>query len=275
MIRMTVTVARRNAEPVLAELLTLATAGVEERETEAGDIEYVLFGAPGELPSLPAVHAAAGGVFVEVATTEVPDADWTTDWRDHHPAVDVAHGDRRLRVRPPWVARDPDPPVVDVVIEPGRAFGTGAHQSTRLSLQLLLGLEPTGALADWGTGSGVLAIAAAKLGFAPVSGCDFDLTALDHARAAADANGVALPELSRVDLRREAGPWAPTVTANLVGPLLLEVADRLERPPRRLIASGLVHAEADEVAAAFARRDLHECERAAGGEWTALLLGEP
>ncbi len=273
MIRMTVRVARRDAEPVLAELLTLAPAGVEERERECGELEYVLYGAPGELPSLPVVHAAAGGTFVEVATEEIPDTDWTAEWRTHHPPVDIAGGERRLRVRPPWARADPDPGTVDVVIEPGQAFGTGAHQTTRLTLQLLLGLEPAGALADWGTGSGVLAIAAAKLGYAPVSACDHERPALEATRAAAAANGVAVPELGRVDLRREPGPWAPTVTANLVGPLLLEVAARLTRPPERLIVSGLLRHEADEVAQAFAHRHgLGERERATGGEWTALLL---
>ena len=71
-------------------------------------------------------------------------------------------------------------------------------------------------------------------------------------RDGARDNGVEV-EVSRCDLRRAPGPWAPTVTANLVRPLLLEVAARMERPPERLVVSGLLRAEADEVAAAFAR----------------------
>jgi len=74
------------------------------------------------------------------------------------------------------------------------------------------------------------------------------------------------------NLRRAPGPWAPTVCANLVRMLLLEVAANLERPPRRLIASGLLREESDEVAAAFAGHGLREAERREGGEWAALLL---
>ena len=76
----------------------------------------------------------------------------------------------------------------------------------------------------------------------------------------------------RCDLRREAGPWAPTVLANLVRPLLLEVAAGLARPPARMVLSGLLREEADEVAAAFAAHGLRERDRRHGGEWAALLL---
>jgi ribosomal protein L11 methyltransferase len=78
--------------------------------------------------------------------------------------------------------------------------------------------------------------------------------------------------VSRCDLRRESGPWAPTVTANLVRPLLLEVAARLERAPERLIASGLELGEADEVAAAFARHGLQRVAQRDGDGWSAILL---
>jgi ribosomal protein L11 methyltransferase len=128
-----------------------------------------------------------------------------------------------------------------------------------------------GPLADWGCGSGVLAVAAARLGFAPVLACDVEVTAVEATRAAAAANGVAVAA-ERVDLRRDPGPWAPFVLANLVRPLLLEVAAWLERPPRVLIASGLLRGEVDEVAAAFASHGLREAERREEGEWSALLL---
>jgi ribosomal protein L11 methyltransferase len=89
--------------------------------------------------------------------------------------------------------------------------------------------------------------------------------------AAAEANGVALA-IDRRDLRRDAGPWAPTVVANLVRPLLLEVAGRLERVPERLLASGLQLDEVDEVAAAFAAHGLELAERRDGDGWSAILL---
>jgi ribosomal protein L11 methyltransferase len=177
----------------------------------------------------------------------------------------------RLRVRPPW-----ESPLggdaIDVAIDPGQAFGTGAHHSTRLCLELLLELEPAGALADWGCGSGVLAIAAALLGWEPVLACDSDAASLEATRTNAIANGVPDIAVERVDLRRAEGPWAPAVVANLVRPLLLDAAAVMTRPPQRLIVSGLLREEAVEVAAAFGRHGLREGDRRDGGEWTALLL---
>jgi ribosomal protein L11 methyltransferase len=255
---MAVRVPRADAEIVLAELISLVPAGLEERDV--GDaVEFVLYGAPGELPDVGAIRAAGG---VEVSTSELPD-DWDERWRSFHAALDVGG----LRVRPPWEpAREG---ALDVVIDPGQAFGTGSHPTTRLVLQLLSELEPAGALADWGCGSGILAIAAAKLGWAPVLACDHDPASVEAAIAGAAANGVSL-EVSRCDLRATEGPWAPTVLANLVRPLLLDVARLMTRPPERLIASGLLPAEVDEVVAAFARmRELHRLE---GDGWAAVYL---
>jgi ribosomal protein L11 methyltransferase len=270
LIRLAVRVSRGDAELVLAELLELVPSGLEERDAGPDAIEYVIYGAPGEVPELGALKAAAGPALVDVATSEVPD-DWAERWKAWHRPVDVSWRFKRLRVRPPW-----EPPLdgdgLELVIDPGQAFGTGAHHTTRLCLELLLGLEPEGALADWGCGTGVLAIAAARLGYAPVLACDNDPAALEATRDNAAANGVTEIAVERADLRKAPGPWAPTVCANLVRLLLLDVAANLERPPRRLIASGLLREEADEVAAAFARHGLAEAERSEGGEWAALLL---
>ena len=270
MIRLAVRVARADAEAVLAELLELAPGGLEEREVDEHAVEYVIYGAPGELPALPDLRAAAGDALVDVSTSEVPD-DWSERWKAFHRPVDVSWRFRRLRVRPPW-----EPPLggdgIDLVIDPGQAFGTGAHHTTRLCLELLLEREPAGSLADWGCGSGVLAIAAAKLGWDPVLACDWEEASVEATRANAIVNAVPEISVERMDLRRADGPWAPTVVANLVRPLLLAVAAVMTRPPERLIASGLLRHEADEVAAAFARHGLHEAERRHGGEWAALLL---
>lgn len=267
MIRLAVRVARDHAEPVLAELLQLAPGGLEERDVDADTVEYAIYGAPGEVPELPELRAAAGDALVDVSASAVPD-DWRERWRTFHRPVEIGG---RLRVRPPWEPPAQDGGLLDVRIDPGRAFGTGAHESTRLALELLLELEPAAPLADWGCGSGVLAIAAARLGYAPILACDSDPAALEATRANARANRVAV-EVSRCDLRRAPGPWAPTVTANLVRVLLLELARVIERPPQRLIASGILLEEADEIAAAYARLGLRERARRAGSEWVALLL---
>jgi ribosomal protein L11 methyltransferase len=263
-IRLALRVRPDEAELVLAELLELAPNGVEESES-GGFVEYAIYGAPGELPELPALRAAAGEALVEVETTEVSD-DWFDGWREFHRPLVVAE---RLCVRPPWA--DPAPGLLDVVIDPGRAFGTGAHDSTRLCLELLVALEPGGALADLGCGSGVLGIAAARLGWSPVTCLDHEPESVAAARANAEANGVGL-DVRRWDLRSEPPPRAETVTANLLRPLLLRLAEALEAPPRRLIASGLLVAEADEVAGAFGAAGLRERERRSAGDWSALLL---
>jgi ribosomal protein L11 methyltransferase len=267
-IRLALRVARADAEAVLAELLELAPGGLEERELGDDAVEYVLYGAPGELPALPDLRAATGDALVDVSTSEIPD-DWSERWKAFHRSVAVSAGDRRLRVRPPW-----EPPAgdgIDVVIDPGQAFGTGGHHTTRLCLELMLELEPAGKLADLGCGSGVLAIAAARLGWTPVLACDLEAASIAATRANAAANGVAVA-VRRCDLRRGEGPWAPTVVANLVRPLLLDVAALMTRPPDRLIVSGLLRDEAADLARAFSRHGLREADRRHGGEWAALLL---
>jgi ribosomal protein L11 methyltransferase len=264
-IRLALRVRRADAELVLAELLELAPNGVEENED--GDVvEFAVYGAPGELPALPALRAAAGEAFVEVETEEIPD-DWYDGWKEFHRPIVV--GDR-LRVRPPW---EPDAAgdLVDVVIDPGMAFGTGAHPTTRMCLDLILELDPGGPFADLGCGSAVLAIAAAKLGWDPVVALDHEAAAVEAATANAAANGAAI-EARRWDLRRDGLPAAPTIAANLLRPLLLELARRLDAPPRHLVAGGLLVEQADEVAAAFAACGLVERARRADGEWAALLL---
>ena len=253
---------------MLAELLELAPGGVEEATLGDGTVEYAVYGAPGELPSLPDLTAAAGEALVEVRTEEIAD-DWADRWRSFHRPMRIG---RRLTVRPPWEPASGETEL-DVVIDPGQAFGTGAHPTTRLCLELLLELDPGGPLLDVGCGSGVLAITAAKLGFGPVSALDFDPAAVEATIENASRNGVELAEVRRFDLRSTELPRVGTVLANLTRPLLLTLAARLPQRVERLIASGLLGEEADQVAAAFGQRGLIVRERREGGEWAALRLG--
>lgn len=259
MIRLAVKVPREHAEIVLTDLMAFAPGGLEE--VDLGDsVEYVLYGAAGELPEIGDVRAAAGEVLVEVSTSEVPEV----DWHSFHVPIDVGP----VRVRPPWEpAREG---ALDVVIEPGQAFGTGSHATTRLTLELLVELAPEGPLADWGCGSAVLAIAAAKLGWGPVLACDIEPESVEAAQVAAAENGVEL-EVTRCDVR-QGGPAAPTVLANLVRPLLLQVASNLSELPERMIISGVETHEIDEVLLAFARVGLIERARREGGGWAAIEL---
>ena len=265
MIRLAVRAQSATAERVLGALLELAPSGVEQVDGR-GFVEYAVYGAPGELPSLPEGVARVGGVEVVVRGEPVPD-DWAERWRRFHGPVLVGG---RLHVRPPWECPAVQSGATEVVIDPGQAFGTGAHATTRLCLELLLRLPASGPLADLGCGSGVIAIAASKLGFDPVLAVDADSAAIETTLRNARANGVNLARVERLDLRRALPPGADTIVANLMRPLLLRLAELTEAPPRALIASGLLSEEADEVAAAFA--PLAETARLTRQGWSALLL---
>jgi ribosomal protein L11 methyltransferase len=266
LIRLAIRVQRARAELVLAELLELAPSGVEEVELGPELIEYAVYGAPGELPELPELRAAAGGTLVEIATEEIPD-DWAERWREFHRPLLL--GDR-LCVRPPW--EPAGQATLDVVIDPGQAFGTGAHATTRLCLELMLETPAAGrSLVDLGCGSGVLAIVAAKLGFQPVLALDYDEAALSATRTNAHVNSVKL-DVRRFDLRTAEVPECDFVAANvLAGPLRTWAASQRRLPPE-LILSGLLETEADSIAAAYAERGLLERERRISGDWAALRL---
>lgn len=288
MIRLAVRCAPDLAEIVLAELMVLAPNGVEE-EQGPGYVEYAIYGGEGELPELGEIEVAAGDGLVEVVAIEVPD-DWADRWQDFHKPILVGG---RLWLRPSW--EQPREGAIDVVVDPGQAFGTGAHPTTRLCLELLLELqqsgEAAGGLTDLGTGSGVLAIAAAKLGWSPVRGYDHEEAAIEVAAANAEINSVEI-QLERMNLREELPELAPTTVANMTAPVLEEIAGRLEEggrgkgrrslpavapeapspAPSVLILSGLLPTELDDIAATFAPLGLVEAERRIDGDWAALLL---
>ncbi len=233
-------------------------------------MEYAVYGAPGELPALPDLTAAAGDALVDVSSQEVAE-DWADRWRSFHKPLVI---DSRLAVRPPW--EEAIRAEVEVVIDPGQAFGTGAHATTRLCLEALLELPGGGPLVDLGSGSGVLGIAAAKLGWGPIRALDMETAAVEATQENARGNEVELAA-ERYDLR--SGPIersvAPTVTANLLAPLLLAWAGRLRAAaelPRTLVASGLLIAETDRVAEAFASLGFAEADRLIDQEWAALVL---
>jgi ribosomal protein L11 methyltransferase len=279
-IRLAIRVQRAQAELVLADLLELAPSGVEETELGEEVIEYAVYGAPGELPELPDLRAVTGGALLEISTSELPD-DWSERWkRFHRPVLIEAPVPvlPALYVRPPWESPTERTDVREIVIDPAQAFGTGAHATTRICLELLLELaardERRGAVLDVGTGSGVLAIAAAHLGYAPVLGLDNEDESVTAACENAAVNDVEI-QARRFDLRSEPLPWLDEpqlVLANLLRPLLLELARTMPATPRDLLASGLLVAEVEEVVAAFAQLGLHEHERRHRGEWAAVWL---
>jgi ribosomal protein L11 methyltransferase len=278
MIRLAIRCKAENAELALAQLIDLAPGGIEE--IREGDIvEYAVYGPPGEVPTLPDLQVAVGDDLVEVRTTEVAD-DWQERWRDFHHAMDITaasgSGDRSIFLRPSWEDTPVPENALEVVLDPGQAFGTGSHPTTRLCVAHLLDIEPGGGFLDLGCGSGVLAIAAAKLGWGPVSAYDFDQLAVDATLVNADDNDVELTA-EKSDVRSVADglpPLAPTVFVNILRPVLIEIADQLpeEHGITALVLSGLLDEEADEVAAAFAPHGLREVARNSEGGWTGLRL---
>jgi ribosomal protein L11 methyltransferase len=288
-IRLAVRCKPDQADLVLAELTVLAPNGVEE-ERGPGYVEYAIYGGEGELPELGEIDAVVGGRPIEVSSTVIPD-DWADRWRDFHKPLLVGG---RLWLRPSWEPEREG--ALDVVVDPGQAFGTGAHPTTRLCLEYLLELadagENDGALTDLGTGSGVLAIAAAKLGWSPVTGYDHEAAAIEASAANAEINSVEVA-FHRQNLRESLPELAPTCVANMTSPILKAIAGHLsgisgetrgnlpavvpaslprESAPALLVLSGILPNELDEVAAAFAPAGYAEQDRRQLGDWAALLL---
>ena len=200
-------------------MLELYPEGFEELEGAT----FVELAAYGEYAS---EHLAPS--FGQMVVTDVAD-DWAERWREFHRPVRIGP----LWVGPPWL--DPPTDAIAVVIEPGRAFGTGAHPTTRLCLELLLDLRP-GSLLDIGCGSGVLAIAAAKLGFEPVIAFDHDEAAVEAAELNAAANGVALQVERRDALDRFPLPKVDVAVANITLDALHALSPHLQA--RLLLSSG-------------------------------------
>jgi ribosomal protein L11 methyltransferase len=207
--------------------------------------------------------------------TPVADADWAAAWREHFRPVAVG---KRLLIAPPWDTPAPGDRLV-LTIEPGRAFGTGHHGTTAGCLELLESIvtleQPSRAL-DLGTGSGILAIAAARLGVAEVLACDSDPDAIAAAAANAAVNGVAdRVRASMADVATLAAEPVPLVLANLLAAAHRAFAARYARLTSAgglLVAGGLLDAEADDVARALAAHGFRrEAARSLEG-WTSLAL---
>jgi ribosomal protein L11 methyltransferase len=200
------------ADAALVRMLDLFPGGVEQ-EDDGDDVVFAGYADESPAPDL--------------AGTAVEDG-WEDRWREYHRPVRAG----RLWIGPPWC--EPEQPAV--VIDPGRAFGTGAHGSTRAALELLQTLEPAAAL-DLGCGSGVLSIAALLLGFGPLRAFDIDPLAVDATRRNAERNGLEV-EVARADVLTDPLPPAPLWLANLELGILERLLERTDLPAR-ILASGL------------------------------------
>jgi ribosomal protein L11 methyltransferase len=206
----------------------------------------------------------------------VDDADWTDAWKRHYVPQRIG----RVVIVPSWVSHEAAAGDAVITLDPGMAFGTGLHPTTRACLDLLQRVEPMPArVLDVGCGSGILALAALRLGADSAIGYDTDQLAVDAARANAERNGLD----GRLEVRQGSLPEGgqdryPLVLANLVAALLVDLAPRLAAHLASggvLVASGIIAERADEVIEGLGAAGLAVSERRDDGEWVALRLEAP
>jgi ribosomal protein L11 methyltransferase len=228
-------------------MLALFPGGFEEVEL-SGELELAAYtDAAGEARLREALGAVVSRPISE---------GWEEAWKQFHQPVWVGP----LWVGPPW--EEANAGDLAVVVDPGRAFGTGAHPTTRLCLELLVEQERTG-LVDLGCGSGIVGVAGAKLGFEPVIGLDADAEAVEVARANAAANGVEI-EVRHENVMSAPLPEAGLAVANIDFPIVEGLASRVRSP--LMIASGYLQGVHPRVAGWRA------VERRERGGWAADLL---
>jgi len=278
---LTVDVPRARAEDVAAELFEAGASGVEVRDGEAAPMPGVAVPAPDRailvafFAERALAEGAAAGHGGEVAL--VPDEDWGESWKKGLGAFAVG----RAFVRPSWVDAPVPPGMAEIVLDPGMAFGTGTHPTTALCLAALsdlLAARPGASVLDVGTGSGLLAIAARKLGAGRVAANDVDPVAVDVARENAERNGASL-ELAAAPIEAIAGRF-DLVVANILANTLVELAPAIAArvaPAGRVLLAGILTPQEDEVRAAYVAEGLRPVPDGdvRQGEWSLLALERP
>jgi ribosomal protein L11 methyltransferase len=288
-------------EILLAAAFEAGALGAEENE-EAGRFRVCIYANSNRIETIRAVVLAAAANSTEIeAAQSLPQVDWSDAWKQGLEALRIS---RRLLVRPPFIDVVLAPDQREIVIDPGQAFGTGAHASTRLCLEwideLMKGTDAAGAFGaggaidvtgvfdtsgaidrvlDVGTGSGVLALAAVALGAKSAVGLDLDPVAIEAARFAARRNGLAASVrflVGPIEALSAGDEKYPLVLANLLKSEMLPIASALgSRVARtgRLVLAGLLEEDVAEVRARFAEEGMAEVGRRSRKDSTGLWVG--
>lgn len=218
-----------------------------------------------------------------ITASETEDKDWINNWKEYFHPFTVED----ILIKPTWEAvpeEHKDKCMIE--IDPGTAFGTGSHETTQLCIRALRKyIRPGDRVLDVGTGSGILAIAALKLGAGKVFGTDLDECAVTAARENAEINGIGEERFSVAlgnliddeSLQRQAGlACYDVVTANILAPVILALQEGMARhmkPGAVFITSGIINTKADEVREAFRRNpDWEPCEENIQGDWVSLIV---
>lgn len=209
---------------------------------------------------------------VRVTVRKIPRENWAESWKRHFKAIEIGGA---LLIKPSWIRRRPKAGQAVVVLDPGLSFGTGHHATTRYCLRQLARYRAAGGrqgMLDVGCGSGLLAIAAVKLGYDPVAGFDFDPEAVRVARENARRNGARVPFRRRdlTTLRGRAARRYAVVCANLTADLLVSQRRRLVSwvaPSGVLVLAGILGTQFPAVRAAYERAGWRLADQVGEGEW--------
>ena len=258
----------------------LMEAGAQGTETnEAGSAKVIVSGYFDLNPEIEVVRNAlldalriynhGPACLLDLKVREVPDRDWLAEWKKDWQPVEVG----RFIVAPPWSEIKDAPEKIVIRIEPGMAFGTGTHETTRLCLKAIERYFRGGSFLDVGTGTGILAIAAAKMfPDARVEGVDTDAAAVEIARENARLNGV-----SQIDFRAgsidEQTQSADLVCANLTAPVIVDLLPALLGAScGRLVLSGILDSQVELVQSRLLELGATGIELDQDGEWVALVV---
>jgi ribosomal protein L11 methyltransferase len=270
--------AREAVEYALSEAGALGTEEAVEPDADGLVRACAYFDAPPErervrdaLLDALRIYALPSSAVREMGVREVEARDWLGEWKKSWQPVRVG---ARFVVAPPWSEVENDADQILIRIEPGMAFGTGTHETTRLCLEAIEKYFDGASFLDVGTGTGVLAIAAARLRpRARVEACDTDAEAVEIARENARLNGVA----DRIDFRtgsvNDETASADFVCANLTADVIVPLLPSLVGATcGRLVLSGILATQAAEVRAALAALGVRDSETRAAGEWVAIII---